>query len=108
VVRRKYGEPVGLRLSVTGPVFEWRGPAPYHFVAVPPEQCEEIGDVAAEVTYGWGMVPVRVALGGSEWETALWPREGGYVVPLRDWVREAEGVGPGQVVEVTLDVVARA
>jgi hypothetical protein len=106
--RRKYGDPIGLVLTFAGPVFEWRGPAPYHFVAVPPEECEELGEVAAEVTYGWGMVPVRVTLGDSEWETALWPREGGYVVPLRDWVREDEGVELGQVVEVRLDVVARA
>ena len=107
MTRRKYGDPIGLRLQVTGPVVEWRGPAPYHFVEVPPGACEEIADVAAEVTYGWGMVPVRVTLGDSEWETALWPRDGGYVVPVRDWVREAEGAELGQVVVVTLDVVSR-
>jgi hypothetical protein len=81
VPRRKYGDPVGLRVRFEGPVFE---------------------------SYGWGMVPVRVVLGDSEWETALWPREGGYVVPVKDWVREAEGVDLGQVVELRLDVVARA
>ena len=97
-----------MELEFSGEVWSWRGPAPYHFVAVPPQECEEIGEVATEVTYGWGMVPVRVTLGDSEWETALWPREGGYVVPVRDWVREAEAVGLGQTVEVTLDVVARA
>jgi hypothetical protein len=108
VPRRKYGEPIGLRLAFSGPVVEWRGPAPYHFVVVPPEGCEDLGDVAPEVTYGWGMVPARITLGGSEWETALWPRDGGYVVPLKDWVREAEGVELGQVVELAVDVVARA
>ena len=108
MARRKYGDPIGLRLGFAGPVVEGRGPAPYHFLEVPPPECEEIAEVAPEVTYGWGMIPVRVTLGGSEWETALWPREGGYVVPLKDWVREAEGAELGQVVEVTLDVVARA
>ena len=34
-------------LEVTGVVWEWRGPAPYHFVTVPPEQAEVIADVAA-------------------------------------------------------------
>ncbi len=105
--RRKYGDPVGLRLELAGEVVEWRGPAPYHFVVVPPAQCEELAEVAPEVTYGWGMIPVRVTLGRSEWETALWPRDGGYVVPLKDWVRDDEGVGLGQVVELVLDVVAR-
>ncbi len=104
---RKYGDPVGLRLRFGGPVVEWRGPAPYHFVEVPPPQCEEVREVVPEVTYGWGMVPVRVTLGGSSWETALWPRAGGYVLPIKDGVREAEGVSLGQAVEVTVDVVAR-
>jgi hypothetical protein len=108
VTRRKYGEPVGLRLRFTGLVVEWRGPAPYHFVEVPPAECAELGEVAPEVSYGWGMVPVRVSLGASEWETALWRHDGGYVVPLKDWVREAEGLELGQDVEVVLDVVARA
>ena len=81
MARRKYGEPVGLVLAFAGPVFEWRGPAPYHFVAVPPEECEEIGEVAPEVTYGWGMIPARITLGISAagvWNTtdggATWQR----------------------------------
>ena len=35
-------------LTVSGTVWEWRGPAPYHFVTVPDEVAEEIQDVAAE------------------------------------------------------------
>lgn len=107
-MRRKYGDPIGLRLAFAGPVVEWRGPAPYHFVTVPPQECEELAEVAAEVTYGWGMIPARITLGGSEWETALWPRDGGYVVPLRDWVRADEGVELGQRVALVVEVVARA
>ena len=95
-------------LEFDGPMYEWRGPSPYHFVAVPEDEVEQIRETAAFVTYGWGMVPARLTLGDTEWETALWPREGGYVVPLKDWVREAEDVVLGQVVEVTVEVVARS
>ena len=35
-------------LEVTGEVWEWRGPAPYHFVSVPPALCDDVRD-AAEV-----------------------------------------------------------
>lgn len=56
------------------------------------------------MSYGWGMVPVTGRLGGTELRTALWPRDGGYVVPLRDAVRRAEGVELDDVVIAALHV----
>ena len=35
--------------------------------------------VAAAVTYGWGVIPVEVRLGGSAWPTSLFPKDGGYL-----------------------------
>ncbi len=90
--------------EVTGEVWEWRGPAPYHFVSVPPELCEDVRDAAAVVSYGWGMVPVALRLGESTWTTSLWPKDGGYVVPLKDAVRRAERVELGDVVTVRIDI----
>jgi hypothetical protein len=91
-----------MELEVTGTVFEWRGPAPYHFLRVPEDEAAMIQDVAAAITYGWGMVPVAVTAGATTWTTALWPKDGQYVVPLKDAVRRAEGIGPGDVVTVRL------
>ncbi|MDF8264328.1 DUF1905 domain-containing protein [Luteipulveratus flavus] len=96
-----------MELEVTGEVWHWRGPAPYHFVTVPPEQSEEIREVAAEVTYGWGMIPVRGRLGATEFETALWPKDGGYVIPLKDRVRATESIELDDVVTVTLTIIER-
>jgi uncharacterized protein DUF1905 len=31
--------------------------------------------VSASVTYGWGMIPVRVRIGDTEWTTSLWPED---------------------------------
>ncbi|TQS39508.1 DUF1905 domain-containing protein [Cryptosporangium phraense] len=47
-----------------GPVWEWRGPSPYHFVTVPDECVDGLRALASGVSYGWGMVPVseRVAV----------------------------------------------
>lgn len=92
----------------SGTIFEWRGPAPHHFIDVPDEECADISELAAEVTYGWGMIPVRLRLGESEWETSLWPRNGRYVVPLKLAVRRAEGVGTGDTVAIGLAVVTRS
>lgn len=91
-------------VEFTGPVIEWRGPAPYYFVTVPQDQAEMIQDVAAAVTYGWGMIPVTVTIGDTEWYTALWPRQGQYVVPLKDWVRKDELIGLDDVVSVRLSI----
>ena len=95
-------------LEVTGEVWEWRGPAPYHFVSVPPELCDDVRDAAEVVSYGWGMVPVALRLGETAWTTSLWPKDGGYVVPLKDAVRAAEGVELGDVVTVLMEISPRS
>lgn len=87
-----------------GEVWSWRGPAPYHFVSVPEEECAELAEAAALVTYGWGMIPVTVTIGATEWTTSLWPKDGGYVVPLKDRIREAEEIALGDTVSVRLFV----
>jgi len=91
-------------LEFTASVFEWRGPAPYYFVTVPDEGCAAIDDAKSLVTYGWGMIPVTVTLGGTTWTTSLWPRDDAYVVPLKVAVRRAEGVDEGDDVTVRLDI----
>ncbi len=91
-------------LEFSGAVWTWRGPAPHHFVWVPEDDAARLGEVAAAVTYGWGMVPVTVHLGGSTWTTSLWPKDGGYVVPLKLAVRRAEGIEVGDTVAVRLEV----
>ncbi|TNM64416.1 DUF1905 domain-containing protein [Streptomyces sp. NP160] len=92
-------------LEVTGEVFSWRGPAPFHFLALGDDDAAELAEVAAAVTYGWGMVPVRGRLGGTDFTTSLWPKEGTFYVPLKHEVRRAEGVEVGDVVTVHLHVV---
>jgi len=93
-----------VQLEFSGDVWEWRGPAPYHFVWVPEEQAAALDDVAAMVSYGWGMIPADVTIGDTTWYTALWPKEGRYVVPLKDRIRRAEGIELGMVVDISLTV----
>ncbi|WP_238006784.1 DUF1905 domain-containing protein [Dactylosporangium sp. AC04546] len=93
-----------MELEFTGEVWHWRGPAPYHFVTVPGPQCAELADVAGEVSYGWGMIPVSARTGGTTWTTSLFPKNGGYVVPLKDKVRAAEGIDLGDQITIVLTV----
>lgn len=93
-----------MSLEFSGDIWEWRGPAPYYFVSVPEAECEMIRDISSIVTYGWGMIPVQVTIGQTEWTTSLWPKAGRYVVPLKDKVRQAEGLAEGDTVRVRLEV----
>jgi len=91
-----------MELEFTDTVFEWRGPAPYHFLRLPEDEATLVEELAAGLTYGWGMVPVAVTVGKTTWTTSLWPKDGSYVVPLKDKVRRAEGISLGDVVTVRL------
>jgi len=93
-----------MELEVTGEVWHWRGPSPYHFVTVPPGQSADLREAAASVTYGWGMIPVSARVGATSWTTSLFAKDGGYVVPLRVRVRAAEGIELGETVTVHLFV----
>lgn len=86
-----------------GPVVEWRGPAPYFFVRVPEEESADIKVAARGIEY-WGQVPVVVRIAGVEFETALFPKDGRYLVPLRAVVRAEAGIAPDDVLVVALNV----
>jgi len=89
-------------MVISGEVIVWRGPAPFYFLPVPEEESQDIRELANELTYGWGVIPVTVRLGDTEWTTSLFPKDGRYLVPLKDRVRKAEGVGEGDSVAVEL------
>ncbi|MBU2073602.1 MAG: DUF1905 domain-containing protein [Actinobacteria bacterium] len=93
-----------MRLEVRGEVFTWRGPAPHHFVRIDGDPAEQVQETATAVTYGWGMVPVRVWLGATTWTTSLWPKDGGYLVPVKAEVRRREGVEVGDVVDLEVEI----
>ena len=93
-----------MELEFTGEVWHWRGPSPFHFVTVPEEQCDALEATAGLVSYGWGMIPVTVSIGGTEWMTSLWPKDGRYIVPLKAAVRRAEGLEVGATTRVRLRV----
>ena len=98
-------EPMDTQFS--GELYYWRGPAPYHFIKVPEAVCVELRALSPVVSYGWGMIPVSVRIGASPFETSLFPKDGGYVLPVKDAVRDAEGLAAGDNTTVELAVRSR-
>jgi hypothetical protein len=89
-------------LKFAGEIIEWRGPAPFYFVATPEEESAAIEAVADIVTYGWGVIPVKVTIGDTEFKTSLFPRGESYLVPLKVAVRRAERLELGDTVTIEL------
>lgn len=56
------------------------------------------------VTYGWGMIPVKARIGNTDFSTALIPKDGSYLLPLKDKVRHAEQLKEGETVAASLTI----
>ena len=93
-----------MEIAVHGPMFEWRGPAPFTFVALAPDDAATLADLVAGLSYGWGCIPAEVTLGRTTWTTSLMPKDGSYLVPIKQMVRRAEGVALGDLVTLSVHV----
>jgi len=93
-----------MELEFTGDVWEWRGPSPFYFVTVPDDESALLESLSSQVTYGWGMIPVEVTIGETKSTTSLFPKDGGYVVPLKSAIRKAEDIDVGATINVRLGV----
>lgn len=91
-------------LEFSGPIWYWRGPAPHHFVTVPEAESRALETISGLVSYGWGMIPVTVQIGRTRFTTSLFPKDGGYIVPLKAAARKAEGLAEGDTVALRLTV----
>ena len=81
---------------------EWRGPAPFYFVPIPIEISDEIKADAQLLSYGWGVIPVTAAIGKTRFATSLIPRDGVYLLPIKNAARLPEKLQLGQIVDVEL------
>jgi len=93
-----------MHIEFSGKIWFWRGPAPWFFVTVPEEQSRDLKAISGLVTYGWGVIPVHVRIGQTEFQTSLFPKDGRYLVPIKASVREAENLEEGDTVTVRLEV----
>jgi hypothetical protein len=93
-----------MNMEFTGTIWFWKGPAPWYYVTMPEEESRELKAISGFVTYGWGVIPVRVRIGKTEWQTSLFPKDDRYLVPIKASVRTAETLAEGDTVTIRLDV----
>ena len=88
------------------------GYAPIGYLRIPLEAAEAI--VAHEFERrlemgkrrGFGSVKVTVTLGGSRWQTSLFPnKDGSWFLPIKKPVRVAETLEDGDEIEVELELL---
>lgn len=102
-----------------GKVVWWRGPTPWTFIPVPDDWSAEIKDRLHEFTFGWGMIPGIVTIGGTRWYTAFFERKGRieadgpegdadtsrYMIPIKVAVRRREGIELDDLVHLRVEVL---
>ncbi len=93
-----------METTFSSPLVEWRGPAPFYFVVLPDELGADIKAMANSLTYGWGVIPVAAKVGQVEFTTSLIPRQGAYLLPIKNAVRLPNALTLGQNVKVELSL----
>jgi len=93
-----------MNLEFSAELWFWKGPSPFHFVTVPEDGCDDLRAASDIVSYGWGMIPVKARIGETDWKTSLWPKDGKYIVPIKDVVRRSERLSVGDSITVSLYV----
>ncbi|MSZ45426.1 MAG: DUF1905 domain-containing protein, partial [Actinobacteria bacterium] len=53
-----------------------------------------------EYSYGWGVIYVTVTAAKMTWTTAVIPKDGRYLIPMKDAMRKAIGIELGDVVKM--------
>ena len=95
---------LAIRFALEARIITWRGPSPYFFAPVPEALTADLRLAARAVSYGWGVIPVEAQLGAIAFTTSLFPREGGYLLPLKDAVRRGAGVTAGDTVAIEMSL----
>jgi len=90
--------------TFTAEMIEWRGPAPFYYLPIPKDICEEIKAAVKLLSYGWGVIPVTATIGKTTYTTSLFPKDGIYLLPVKNAVRLPEKLELGMKVKVKLSL----
>ncbi|MBL8930602.1 MAG: DUF1905 domain-containing protein [Kineosporiaceae bacterium] len=97
------------RFAFSSTLWVWSGSGggSWHFVTVPEDVSDDIADLTTGMRGGFGSVKVRARLGGTTFETSLFPstEHRAYLLPVKKSVRTGEQVSAGDQVDIQLDLL---
>ncbi len=73
------------------------------FAKVPDKEAEQIKEVSKMLTYGWGVIPCTVTIGNTSATTSLFPKDGGYLVPIKVALSKSEKIEFGISIQIKLE-----
>jgi Domain of unknown function (DUF1905) len=85
-------------------IIEWRGPSPFFYAPIPAQYVDELRQLTKIVSYGWGVTPVEAQIGDVAFKTSLFPKDGGYLLPLKADVRRKTNITAGDVIAVEMTI----
>ncbi len=91
-----------MEMRVRAALIHWRGPSPFHFVTIPEKESAKIRALSRQLSYGWGVIPVKGRVGNTNFSTSLFPKDGAYLIPIKAVVRRSEQLEIGDRVTVEL------
>ncbi len=97
-------------IHISAPLWQWRPAKPsaasWYFVTIDGQASAEIRYAALGRVGGFGSIRVTATLGKTRWQTSLFPHKesGGFILPMKASVRQAESVAVGDVVMLSLEV----
>jgi len=100
---------IDINFTFIGKCWLWQGKGTWHFITLPQDKSEEIkffSDNHFGKRRGWGSVRVSVNIGGTVWDTSIFPSGSldAYILPIKAEVRKKQKIAAGDDVEVALQI----
>jgi len=100
---------IDLSFTFSAECWLWQGEkGSWHFITLPEDKSEEIKFFSENNSKrrGWGAVRVQATIGGTTWETSIFPqfKTKIYILPVKAEVRKREKITDGDVVKVALEI----
>jgi hypothetical protein len=94
-------------LHLTATLWRWSGEGgSWHFLTIPEDLCGEFRAQSLLRRGGFGSVRVEARIDDVTWRTSVFPQKsGGYILPVKADVRRRADIGPGEEVDLTLEII---
>ncbi len=98
------------RFEVTARVWQWRHAEPsaahWYFLTVEGQIAAELRYARMRQTGNFGSIRVTVTIGGTRWQTSLFPerKSGNLLLPLKGEVRRRETIEAGDEVTAVIEI----